>query len=68
MAHDVTELKHPPDRDNFERGSCYTVRASGASGLENYWMNLQLRWDLHQAQQAERDELESIRTHAAASR
>ena len=32
MAHDVTELKHPPDRDNFERGSCYTVLASGAPG------------------------------------
>lgn len=30
----------------------------------DFWMNLQLRWDLYRAQQAERDELESIRTHA----
>jgi addiction module HigA family antidote len=29
-----------------------------------FWMNLQLRWDLYQAQQAERDELKSIRPHA----
>ena len=34
----------------------------------DFWMNLQLRWDLYQAQQAERDELKSIRPHAAEAR
>ncbi len=29
----------------------------------DFWMNLQLRWDLYQAQKAERDELQSIRPH-----
>lgn len=29
-----------------------------------FWMNLQLRWDLYQAQEAEQDELKSIRPHA----
>ncbi len=28
-----------------------------------FWMNLQLRWDLYQAQQKEAGELKSIRTH-----
>ena len=27
----------------------------------DFWMNVQLRWDLYQALQAERDELKSIR-------
>jgi addiction module HigA family antidote len=31
----------------------------------DFWMNLQLRCDLYQAQQSERDELKSIRPHAA---
>jgi len=31
----------------------------------DFWMNLQLRWDLYHAQQAEQDELKSIRPHAA---
>ena len=30
-----------------------------------FWMNLQLRWDLYHAQQAERDELKIIRPHVA---
>ena len=34
----------------------------------DFWMNLQLRWDLYQAQQSERDELKSIQPHAAAAR
>jgi addiction module HigA family antidote len=34
----------------------------------DFWMNFQLRWDLFQVQQAERDELSSIRPHAAAAR
>ncbi len=34
----------------------------------DFWMNLQLRWDLYQAQQSERDELQSIRPHTAAAR
>lgn len=34
----------------------------------DFWMNLQLRWDLYRAQQAIRNELERIRTYAAASR
>ena len=31
----------------------------------DFWMNLQLRWDLYHAQQIEQDELKSIRPHAA---
>jgi addiction module HigA family antidote len=34
----------------------------------DFWMNLQLRWDLYQAQQSERDELKSIQPHAALAR
>ncbi len=30
----------------------------------DFWMNLQLRWDLYHAQQAEQDELKSIRPRA----
>ena len=30
------------------------------------WMNLQLRWDLYQTQQAESEDLEAIRPHVAA--
>jgi len=33
----------------------------------DFWMNLQLRWDLYRAQQAERDELKSIRPYATAA-
>jgi len=29
----------------------------------DFWMNLQMRWDLYQAQQAEQEELKSIRPH-----
>lgn len=32
----------------------------------DFWMNLQLRWDLYQARQAEHEELKAIRPHAAA--
>ncbi|HEX8684134.1 MAG TPA: HigA family addiction module antitoxin [Ardenticatenaceae bacterium] len=28
-----------------------------------FWMNLQLRWDLYQAQHAERNDLEAIQPH-----
>ena len=31
----------------------------------DFWMNLQLRWDLYHAQQTERDELRGIRPFAA---
>lgn len=31
----------------------------------DFWMNLQLRWDLYHAQQAEQDELKSIQPHTA---
>src|SRR5947209_7755904 len=31
----------------------------------DFWMNLQLRWDLYQTQQAESDDLEAIRPHVA---
>ena len=31
----------------------------------DFWMNLQLRWDLYHVQQTEQDELKSIRPHAA---
>lgn len=30
----------------------------------DFWMNLQVRWDLYQAQQAEQKALKSIRPHA----
>ncbi len=33
----------------------------------DFWMNLQLRWDLYHAQQAERDVLRSITAHARVS-
>ena len=29
----------------------------------DFWMSLQLRWDLYQTQQAEREQIESIRPH-----
>jgi len=29
----------------------------------DFWLNLQLRWDLYHAQQAEHDELIAIRPH-----
>lgn len=32
--------------------------------LADFWMNLQMRWDLYQAQQAEQEELKNIRPHA----
>jgi addiction module HigA family antidote len=32
----------------------------------DFWMNLQLRWDLYQTQQAESEDLNDIRPHAAA--
>lgn len=32
----------------------------------DFWMNLQLRWDLYQAQREEADALQSIRPHKAA--
>ena len=32
----------------------------------DFWMNLQLRWDLYQTQQAEAKDLEAIRPHVAA--
>jgi antitoxin HigA-1 len=34
----------------------------------DFWMNLQLRWDLYQAQHSERDELKSIQPHVALAR
>ena len=32
----------------------------------DFWMNLQLRWDLYQTQQAESEDLDTIRPHVAA--
>ncbi len=32
----------------------------------DFWMNLQLRWDLYQTQQAESEDLNNIRPHVAA--
>lgn len=32
----------------------------------DFWMNLQLRWDLYQTQQAESEDLNAIRPHVAA--
>lgn len=31
----------------------------------DFWMNLQLRWDLYLTQQTEQDELKTIRPHTA---
>ena len=33
----------------------------------DFWLNLQLRWDLYHTQKAEQETLESIRKHAATS-
>ena len=33
----------------------------------DYWMNLQLRWDLYQAQRAEAEQIDSIRPHELAA-
>ncbi len=33
----------------------------------DFWMNVQLRWDLYRAQQSERDALKAIRRHTQAS-
>ena len=33
----------------------------------DFWMNLQLRWDLYHAQRAEAEQIESIRPHEPAS-
>jgi len=42
------------------------LRLAKFSGMSpDFWMNVQLRWDLYQAQQTEGDELKSIRPHAA---
>jgi len=32
----------------------------------DFWMNLQLRWDLYHTQQAESEDLNAIRPHVAA--
>jgi len=32
----------------------------------DFWMNLQLRWDLYQTQKAESEDLKAIRPHVAA--
>ena len=32
----------------------------------DFWMNLQLRWDLYQTQQAESEDVDAIRPHVAA--
>ena len=32
----------------------------------DFWMNVQLRWDLYQTQQAESEDLNTIRPHVAA--
>jgi len=32
----------------------------------DFWMNLQLRWDLYQTQQAESEDLNAIRPHVTA--
>ena len=32
----------------------------------DFWMNLQLRWDLYQTQQAESEDVNAIRPHVAA--
>ncbi len=34
----------------------------------DFWMNLQVRWDLYHARQKEAKELKSIQSHAAAAR
>ena len=44
------------------------LRLAKFSGLPaDFWMNLQLRWDLYHVQQAEQGTLKSIRRHAALS-
>ena len=42
------------------------LRLTKYFGMSDFWMNLQLRWDLFQTQLAESEDLEAIRPHVAA--
>ncbi len=46
------------------RASLRLAKFFGVSA--DFWMNLQLRWDLYKAQREEADDLQSIRPHKAA--
>jgi addiction module HigA family antidote len=77
MGIDPNELArsiHVPSQSVFELIAFQTgVTPSIALRLAKYfgmspdfWMNLQLRWDLYQTQQAESEDLNTIRPHVAA--
>lgn len=74
---DVSELAEfihvPPQRVNEIINDYQTITPSIALRLAKYfgmsadfWMNLQLRWDLYHTQKAELEDLNTIRPHAAA--
>ncbi|MHB8626496.1 MAG: HigA family addiction module antitoxin [Aggregatilineales bacterium] len=67
----ATALHIPYQRINEIVGGRRGMTPSTALRLAKYfemsadfWMNLQLRWDLYQTSQAEKDELEAIQPHA----
>ena len=71
---ELAEFIHvPPQRINEIITSQKSVTPGIALRLAKYfgmspdfWMNLQLRWDLYHTQQAESEELKTIRPHVAA--
>lgn len=69
----LAESMHvPPERikeiisDGKSINPSITVRLAKYFNMSpDFWMNLQLRWDLYQTQQAESEDLETIRPHVA---
>ena|SRR5258706_3276605 len=69
LAESIHVSQHSIDEIISNRKS---INPSIALRLANYfgmspdfWMNLQLRWDLYQTQQAESEDLNAIRPHVA---
>src|SRR4051812_7859267 len=59
----ITEIVS--ERQNIDPS--LALRLSRYFGMApDFWMNLQLRWDLYKAQQAESEDLDAIRPHVAA--
>jgi addiction module HigA family antidote len=53
------------ERNNINPG--IALRLAKYFGMSpDFWMNLQLRWDLYKTQQAESEDLNTIRPHVAA--
>ncbi|NJN98257.1 MAG: HigA family addiction module antidote protein [Anaerolineales bacterium] len=63
-------IKFPNEIINGRRGvtPSTALRLAKFFGMSaGFWMNLQLRWDLYQTQQAEAQELETIEPYPVAS-